>query len=205
MLWKDQVAFAETLVEKRKTLSSMLAIVVGLGVFRIQFTQKADEVPAVSGIALALVQWVLLAALLAFMIGAYFLYTQRPNFRRLGHWSWDQVSRYFKYLWKLARAPTPVDANNVTKNTPGQSPWPAGRAIRLILPDEEVLSDWFIQLPAKAVQIRAERLREAYRSLVEQNKRVSDRLRTALFWLFLGCGLVFVALAVYILSMGNQI
>lgn len=56
MLWDDQVALAESLVEKRKALSSMLAIIVGLGVFRIQFTQKADEKLIIEGQALSCVQ-----------------------------------------------------------------------------------------------------------------------------------------------------
>src|SRR2546423_365724 len=49
MLWDDQVALAHSLVEKRKTRSTMLAVVVGLGVYRLQFTHRSDETLSIDG------------------------------------------------------------------------------------------------------------------------------------------------------------
>lgn len=201
MLWDDQVALAESLVEKRKALSSMLAIIVGLGVFRIQFTQKADEKLIIEGQALSCVQWCLICALSAFLVGGYFLYTQRPAIRRCCLWACDGGWRWCKYLYRLARL-DPNSPERVEIDPPTPPKWPTGRAISLLLTEGELLDDWMYMEHLYVVQSRAERLREAYESLTRQNRRVANRLKNALICLFFGYSFVFVALGRYILAIG---
>ena len=203
-LWDDQVDLAQTLMEKRKTISTTLAIVVGLGFFRVQFSQNANDVPSLQAEALLTVQILLTCAIVAIMCGAYLLFTQRPNVRRFLHWAWDLTRRFVLTMLRKARAPNQEDRDKVGMPAPKETPWPAGRALGASLPDEEELSDWFSQDSVSVMKTKTERLREAYKGLRTRNLRVSNRIRDAIIGLFLGYFLVFCALMVYLWSIQSK-
>lgn len=112
LLWDDEVLFSAQLVEKRKSLSTMLAVIVGLGIFRFGFTQRVDEKVALSPSAMVVAQVALTFALTAFSIGTYLLYTQRPTLRRARHHIYDLGSRSLAWLFRKARARTPEEADS---------------------------------------------------------------------------------------------
>ncbi len=203
-LWDDQVKLAETLVEKRKTQSSVLAIVIGLGAFRIQFTQRPDEIPTLAETSLMAVQILLSAALLSFVAGSYFLLTQRQSFRRVLWLVINLVASWAIFLYRKARKleQHERDAIQLEKLEAGLEQ--QGRASDAGLPEDEAVEDWLLQDEVTVLRMRTERLTEAYRVLKQANDRVSKRLRWALFWLFSGYFLVFCTLIVYVWSMGGQ-
>lgn len=201
MLWDNQVDCAKDLTEKRKNLSAMMAILLGLGLFRLQLFRRQDEVLAVPGWAASCVLASSVLAMLAFTIGGYLLYTQRPNCRRSMLWLYWEARRWVAYLIKLARANKDSPAATLGPHPP--TLWPAGRVLDLTLPDDEDLNDWFLQPPLVVIQTRTQRLRNAYITLRARNNRVAKRLREALFFLFAGFFMVFVALGMYLLAVGG--
>lgn len=198
LLWDDQVALATTLIEKRKTTSTLLVVVVGLGIFQLRFFRSPDEQLAVSGHALLWIRVLLTGAVLAFLAGAYFLYTQRPFFRRMALRLYDIGIRRLPALYQTLEVAFRRRVSWPDDQTALPNRWPTGRAIRVMLPAEESAGDWVALVATEARFIRAERLREAYRRLERQNERVSQRLRRSVAMLFCGFALVVMAFAVYI-------
>ena len=78
MVWEDEVRHADTLRDRRKVYATLLALVAGLGVFRLSWTRSPDEVPAIDVWWLDVLVRVLLSTTLAFFVpAAYFLFTER--------------------------------------------------------------------------------------------------------------------------------
>lgn len=199
-LWDDQVTLAGTLIEKRKNLSTMVAVLVGLGVFRFQIWRRSSEIIIVSPEGLLILKVTTALALLAFAGGLYFLYTQRPYVRRFSLWCFDWICVLIKYCYHLGRAKSQAEADNIKLVAPKER-WSRGRAIHILLPDKELLDDWLALTPDDIYVERAKRWRQAYRSLKAQNKRVSSRLQSALFLFLIGIFLVFLSFGVYLWTM----
>ncbi|HRQ73585.1 MAG TPA: hypothetical protein PLU35_11205 [Phycisphaerales bacterium] len=197
LLWEEEAAFAEDLVEKRKTFSTILTILVGLGLFRVQLYRRADEVMVLGPWAALIIKVLAVVALSFFALGVWWLYTQRPIVRGGCRRVWHESLRWGRYLWRLARSGDNEERERAKPDSLPPPPWPRGRAIEAVLPDNEELDDWFVLTPLQAAQARTAQLREAYRSLRVQNQRVYARLRAALASLMAGFLLVLAILFVY--------
>lgn len=200
LIWDDQVDYAATLREKRRNTSTLLAILIGLGVFRLEIHQKPAGALIMTGMQLSLFRWALLVAVICFAFGIYFLYTERPNARRLVHWILHTAIRWAHYLFRKAFAASTHERASVKREAPPESPWPTGRAIAAMLRDDEHLQDWFQLSEDSLIRTRTERLRAAYLRLVAQNKRVAVRLRASVVCLLLGYLAIFVVFVLYIMA-----
>lgn len=80
-LLNDEIAYAESLRATRRTLSTLLLVVVGVGIFRFDLFRQADEVLAVPVWAAWTIRVVFVVAFLAFVSGVYFVYTERGLLR----------------------------------------------------------------------------------------------------------------------------
>lgn len=79
--WQDQVSYAETIRDKRRLYATFVALVAGLGLFRIQWFRGATEVPVVSGWAWQVLVGLLTGALLLLGGSVYYLFTERSVVR----------------------------------------------------------------------------------------------------------------------------
>lgn len=187
--------------------SGLLVILVGLGVFRLEFYKRVDESLIIGeGLMRCISYGVLIPSLFFFTLGSYFLYTERPIFRRMFEYLADFSVRRGKYFFRLARAGSEEEYNAVRLegvDGPRESRWPTGRALSATLDDEDDLDDWTEAGPVVVLIERSERLRNAYRDLRKQNERVSTRLKQSVFCLFTGYVLVFLALGIYLWGIGR--
>ncbi|MCL4741490.1 MAG: hypothetical protein KJZ54_04730 [Phycisphaerales bacterium] len=197
LLWEEEAAFAKDLVDKRKTFSTILTILVGLGLFRVQLYRRADEVMVLGPCAALAIKILSVIALVFFALGVWWLYTQRPVVRGGCRRAWHEVRRWGRYLWQLARSGDNEERGRTKPDSLPPDPWPRGRAIEAVLPEDEELADWFVLTPLQTAQSRTAQLREAYRSLRVQNQRVYARLRAALASLMAGFLLVLAILFGY--------
>lgn len=203
MLWDDQVSLAETIRDKRRVTTTLLAVLLGLGIFRLDLTASPDQVLVVRGWTLWSIRTCVIGAMLSFVVGSYFLFTERPVLRVPLLWLMGFGSRCWRWLYLKARAPTIEEADAVRFPRPPATQWPSSRAIHGLLADAEDLTDWLIEEPTIVKWKRAERLREAYKLLRTANRRVRSRITLSMFWVFLGYVLVFCAMAAYILGVGR--
>jgi hypothetical protein len=82
MLWSDQVEYASTLRDKRRTYAAGLALLAGFGVFRVSFNEPAGEVAALMPWASVVLRIVVIFAGIAFLIATVYLFTERRIFTR---------------------------------------------------------------------------------------------------------------------------
>lgn len=75
---RDQIDFAESLKNHRKALSAFLALLVGLGIVRLDLHRSPDEVLAVPNGALLAIRILLTLGTIVLIIGAAYLFTERP-------------------------------------------------------------------------------------------------------------------------------
>ncbi|MCP3906188.1 MAG: hypothetical protein GY715_21395 [Planctomycetes bacterium] len=203
MLWDDQVALADTLREKRKVISTLLVLLIGLGIFKLQFHRPPGHELVVSDRTLVVLTSLLIPATLCFLLGAYFLFTERPLIRRFSHWLRHFVRRNAVALFRKARADTPQEYDAIHPEDPPPSPWPSGRAVSATLDDDEAVEDLFHFDYRELIEVRSLRLRAAYQDLRRKNKRVSDRLKSATAALLIGYVFVFGAICVYLVALGQ--
>jgi len=201
MMWDDQVSLAGTLFARRRMVSTMLAVLVGLGIFRFQLTVSAGDRWNVEEADARVIASLLTVATGLFAIGGYLVFTQRPIVRRVAVFSWGVVLRRRTHLWNLARSKTQAerDAMRIAPREP--SPWASQRASDLLLADDESLDDWHELTLEQVRRNRTMRLREAYISLKKQNDRIKWRLGEALMAVVAGYALLFVAFSWYIWTM----
>ena len=67
MLLEDQLSYAESLRAGRHTRTTLLLVLIGIGLFKIEVLREAGSV-----------LWLILAAIVCFIVGAYYLFTERP-------------------------------------------------------------------------------------------------------------------------------
>ncbi|MFA6043568.1 MAG: hypothetical protein WC718_01165 [Phycisphaerales bacterium] len=188
MLWDDQVAYADTLRDKRKLYSAGIAVLFGFGTFRLAWYRNLNEVPIVRDwLVFGLLQFLLVLVMAIALAAAYFLYTEGSMIR----------------LWAARRFP----ALRLHERWPFrqfQSTWGSmadhddrGRAISAI--DMGVAeSERWIDAPQDEVWTdRAWKLRDAYEDLLTANNRVNARIKTSVALLVTSYAILFVAVCVY--------
>lgn len=77
----DEAAYAASLRDYRKMASGLLAIVISIGIFRLELTRPPGEVLAVPVWTAVAIRCLLPAAVLLILAGSYFIYTERGFFR----------------------------------------------------------------------------------------------------------------------------
>ncbi len=202
MQWDDQVEYAETLRDRRKTGSSLLAVLVGIGIVRFQLYVKKDETLVLAGAGLYLLRVLMTMSSSCFIFGAYFLFVERSICRRRTWQLADWILRRITYFYRLARVLDPAETAAITVK-PTKVPPQRERASKILVPDDEELEKWEAVSEVEVIQERTWRLQQAYRSLEGQNRTVSGRIRNGVIILFAGFVLAFVAFLVYIWSIGE--
>lgn len=79
----DEVSYATALREHRKTMTTLLVLAVGIGVFRFDLFRSADQVLVVPTWSATVIRVLFSAALVVLLYGTYQLYTERSLFREL--------------------------------------------------------------------------------------------------------------------------
>ncbi|MFN4841013.1 MAG: hypothetical protein ACK48N_09935 [Planctomyces sp.] len=82
MLWSDQVDYASTLRDKRRTYAAGLALLAGFGVFRISFNEPAGEITTMVPWASVVLRIIVILAGIAFLVATIYLFTERGLFAR---------------------------------------------------------------------------------------------------------------------------
>jgi len=80
-LLDDERAYAESLKGARKTATTLVVLVLGVGVLRVNLGEPPTPDDVLPAWAIATVQWSFTVSALAVLLGAYLLYTDRPVFR----------------------------------------------------------------------------------------------------------------------------
>lgn len=80
-LLNDELGYASSLRDARRTLSTVIAVIVGIGVFRIELSRPENHVPTIPPWAEGLVRLMFILALLAILFGAYYIHTERALHR----------------------------------------------------------------------------------------------------------------------------
>ncbi len=204
MLWDDQVAYAESLREGRKTMSSLLLVMVGIGIFRMElFREPGSTVPTVSEGALLGIRVCFTVAIMSFLLAAYFMFTERAQHveRWLGY-GLTNVWRRARYAVHWARASTPADLSRLRDLERPTPPPFTGRAISSLELDSEEIDDLFIKHPTEVRRDQINRLRIAYEHLATANLRVRSRLGRGGFFLAIAYCAVFLGFLMYNWSIG---
>ena len=188
MLWDDQASYAEVLREKRRTYSTGLVLVAGLGLFRLSWYRSAGDVPLMEPGPAIVLKLLLFFALLGFLGSAYFLYTERPVASAvLGRlWPWGG-----RRLLTIRAALGLVDPDGEQSGA---------RAIAALELDNRRVRQ-IARAPLWQVWIyREARLRLAYERLLASNRRVNGRIRLGVIFMGFGYAVVMVVFLVYLVS-----
>lgn len=206
-VWQDQVEHAQSLRDRRKIYAGLLTVLVGFGFFRVQLFRSKDAVPTVDPGSLVAIKWIATFSLVCLLIGAYWLFTERAQIRRLlksckvrlPGWTPKILKEATRIGWHPEEHADNIQ--QVKQLGIGEGTAQTRAITVMAVPDKTVRQ--FVKAPrSEAVRARIQLTRLAYGRLVIANKRVSDRIDVAIAWLgltFLG---IVSALIVYTLSAG---
>ncbi len=76
-LLDDELEYAKSLKENRRTIATLLALIVGVGIYKIEFYRPMNQELIVAPWAVWTIRVLFLAAIALVLIGAYFIYTER--------------------------------------------------------------------------------------------------------------------------------
>lgn len=202
ILWEDQVEFAKTLVERRRVLSTVLAVIVGLGIFRIDLFRSSGDKLVVCEESLLAIRASLTLSCLFFGLGGYLLFSQNSTGRRFVVWGFRSVKAYFSMIYRKSRAPSREEQDKQKMELVEFPSTKISRASVAMWASPETSEEWASLDERSAKIVRLERLRAASLELGRRNERVAGRLRESLICLCLGFFFVFVALLSYLWSIG---
>lgn len=77
-LLNDEISYAASLKDSRKTASGLLILVVGIGIFRFEMYRPAAHVSTVPAGWSDVIRWLFFVALCLLGYGGYRIYTERP-------------------------------------------------------------------------------------------------------------------------------
>ncbi|HBS29626.1 MAG TPA: hypothetical protein DEB06_09305 [Phycisphaerales bacterium] len=181
MLWDDQVEYAQTLRDKRKTYSTGLLVIAGLGLFRLEWYRHAHLVPVISSPWVDVTLRLLLTMVaVVFVMAAYFMYTERRGASLGCRW----VGRFRLFGWVRRSAEWVRDRVGLRdyEASHGEDIEEAGskRAIAVLEMSAERIDEFVRAQTWAAWQYRTVKLQLAYRRLVDANDRVNRRIRLGL-------------------------
>lgn len=200
-LWNDQEEFARGLVERRKVLSAVLAVIVGLGIFRVDLYRTPTEVAVVGDTMLVVVKGLITVSLLGFGLGGYLLFTHKSTARTFLKWLGRYCREYFWMLLRKARSETLQEAETHTMGKVALPEMTRLRSSSLVIPDHESVTMWVKLDESEARLMRLERQLAAYRELRDRNSRIAFRLRQSIAFLFAGFFFAFWAVVSYLWSL----
>lgn len=162
-----------------------------LGIFKFSWYRDANQELAIHENWLPYIQGLFVVIPVAFVLAAYFLFTERSRLRAwLAKQDSDLGSRFSTFGW-------------LPEDTPKGNAAIGDRAItELWLSKEE--ADRLASLPADQIwHVRADHLRLAYLRLVGSNRRVSERIEAGVVLMGFAFLLLGAATALYILGVGE--
>jgi hypothetical protein len=194
LLWEDEVAYAETLRDKRKTYSTGLVILAGLGIFRLAWTRKPDEVPAIDSDATRLIlKCVLTFALGCFLLSAYFLFSERPVVSKVACGACPPIGRGIGRRKRALGFKDVIAVPELAQSFPKHH----GAARRELELSRQALA--LIQ-SASTVEVwsyRQRQLRKAYDWLALANSRVNHRMGMGVLSMLAGYFVLAIVFVVY--------
>lgn len=214
--WDDAVDHARSLTEKRKLYATILAVLAGLGLFRVQFSVAPNEIPAMGPLTAWTARSCLLTAMGLTVVGVYFLFTENSNVRawlsrrpKQGPWAslraWARATGLYRGLPQLGWDPRdPRVAEKESGLGTGRPSNESRRASRFFMLPSDVVRALAQVDEASAIEARIETLRVAYNALCRANRRVGQRIDigiSALGLAFLG---IVLAASAYIVGTGGR-
>jgi ABC-type multidrug transport system fused ATPase/permease subunit len=209
MLWDDAVQYASALREYRKVVASLLLVLIGIGIFRIELFRSPGEELVIATRPLFWIKVLFTAVIACFTLSAYFMFTERREIRpRLGgllHIIGTKLrsrTRQYRAARKVVRIC--FHLRRWLRGNPSEF---SGRAISELelSSDEAEIKEHYDADPTETLRDRTDALAWAYDRLVESNTRVRKRLGLSTFLLFLAFVLVFGAFLVYTWSIDTGI
>ena len=183
-VWDEEIAYAETLRTRRNLYGTGLALVAGLGIFRLDPLISEDQVFVVSAPGWrAFILILIFFSLFVFLMGGFRLYT-----------SGSPTAQETAILEKLKLVPT----SRSKRGRPLPKRRRVPRASSLLVLRSDVEEALLVADTATAKVIRAKNLQIATRLLRESNRRVSNRIRSAGLYIGLGYTSLVIAVAVYL-------
>lgn len=167
-LLDDEVSYATSLRDARRTLSGLLVLAVGVGVFRLELFRAPGEILVLPMWSAWTVRGLFSLAFVFVLFAAYFIYTERDITVEL--------------------------ADDTAIDDP---PRPKGSALSVLYLKEEVLNQFFAKSPIEVMRMRTEGLRLAYIRLKDRNRRVRRRTAKGVLWAIAALVLVAVAIVMY--------
>jgi len=82
-LLNDEISYAASLRDARKTASGLLIIIIGIGLFRFEMFRAPGTIPTVPVWASAVIRVLFVFALGLLGAGGYWIYTERPMWKEL--------------------------------------------------------------------------------------------------------------------------
>lgn len=199
LLWDDQVELAETLREKRKSMISLLAIVVGLGVFKAGASDFAR--PAVlDGWRWDASRILLSEALGFFLVGTYLLCSDRSRIRYRLYRFWLVADAIKRHIRDRQIESDLIKRAAMRPDCPAPVPRHPHRAIRAILPTPGMQGRLQRADVLTVLYVQTAHLRNAYIDLERSNNRVHERLREGSMLVCAGYVAIAIALVVFLWS-----
>jgi len=175
-LLEDEIRYSGTLRASRNTVSTLLLIVVGIGLFQMDLFGGSSDTLRVELWALWTIRALMSGATALVLLGVYWLYTERPRQRK--H---DEEIASNPIL-----RPQPFQSGNATA------------ALAVLHVNRDLRERMETRDEAYAVRIRTRILGIAYERLVAKNRRVRYRIEVGRRWLFSGVVVLFSAFLVYL-------
>lgn len=173
-LLNDEIGYATALRTQRRTLSGLLAIVIGLGIFRFDLFGSIEDQPLVPEWALWTIRILITIAIPLIIYGTWSLYSERPIIEA------DEIEPESPVLedGKSSAALCVLDLERKYRKTLEQAP------------------------PLLTIRARTLILSVAYRRLSRANRRVRYRIQRGKKALFLGMIVVFSVFVLYTWTSG---
>lgn len=191
MLWDDAVGYAETLREKRKLYSTGIALILGIGVFRVSWYRSVRDVSAIADPTIELcIKLLVTVALTMLGIAAWHMFTERPVFRR---WAVRRIARMNFRAARIAARSRLLAWNRFDTRRHQRA------STHMDIPSD-VMDRLEEFSPGQLMRIRAERIRTAYARLVQANDRVNRRIMRGVVWMGLSFAVFGIAAVWYSFS-----
>ena len=177
-LLNDEISYSETLRSSRNTIASLLAVLLGLGIFKVELWGAPGEVRKVDSGSLLVIRACLTGAVLCSLVGVLYLFTERPG---------------------RAAVSKEENENPVLKPANFQrNESSAAMAVMFLKPKFRKRIE---EMPPNlAIKVRTRIAEIAYDRLSRKNRRVRYRIELGRRWLLGSLAFVMVAFVTYLWS-----
>lgn len=180
MLWDDQVTYSDTLNNKRRTLSTLILILIGLGAIKFDLDATHAQMTRWIWVPFRLSLAVAAVSFLGGVVSLYFEAQHLLDIRNLK----ARVGQFAqKFDSSLPTAPFERRRR---------------RAIARLMSEHEGPEDWMQLTEEQSIFSRTGRLYQAYDELGIRNDNINRRLQIGVWFLGIGCFFVVVAVLICI-------